>query len=118
MTEEIKVDALGRDVKTGRFAAGFAKAGPGRPKGSRNNMTKKMLSRVAEAGMSPEDVLIDIYQDTTMPPDLRFKAAAKIADIVYPKASSVEVKMDEKENMSIQQIDDKLKQLMAMAQVG
>lgn len=115
MTDEIKVDAFGRDLVTGRFVPGKAKGGPGRPKGSRNSMTKKMLSRVAEAGMSPEDVLIDIYQDINMPPDLRFKAASKIADIVYPKASSVEVKMDDKENMSIQQIDDKLKQLMALS---
>ena len=119
MDDNVELDALGRDLKTGRFVAGHAKAGPGRPKGSRNSMTKRMLNRVAErseAGLSMEEIMMDIAQAADMPPELRFKAAKAVADLVYPKAASVEVKMDDKENMSVQQIDDKLAQLMAIAQ--
>lgn len=111
-------DANGRCVKTGRFLPGKAKAGPGRPKGSRNSMTKRMLNRVAErseAGLSMEEIMMDIAQSSGMPPELRFKAAKAVADLVYPKAASVEVKVDDAENMSIQQIDDKLKALLALS---
>lgn len=116
---EIEVDALGRCKKTGQFVKGSAKAGPGRPKGSRNKMTQLMLNRVyraSEDGLSPEDVLIDLYQDTDMPPDLRFRAASKVADLIYPKAASIEVKMEDNEGKSIEQIDEQLKQLIALAQ--
>ena len=44
---------------------------------------------------------------------LRFKAAAKVSDLVYPKASSVEVKMDDKESMTKEQIDARLKALLS-----
>lgn len=115
---EPQVDSNGRCLKTGRFLPGKAKAGPGRPKGSRSSMTKRMIQRVAErseAGLSMEEIMMDIAQAPDMPPELRFKAAKAVADLVYPKAASVEVKMDEAENMSIQQIDDKLKSLLALA---
>lgn len=93
----------------------FAKGNPGRPKGSRNKMTQRMLDRVAErqeAGLSAEEIMCDIMQDPNQPAELRFKAAAKIADIVYPKAASVELEIDNA-NLSIEEIDDKLKQLMS-----
>lgn len=115
----IEVDVLGRDLKTGRFVNGRAKAGPGRPKGSRNKMTQLMLTRVhraSEEGMSPEDVMLAIMQDVSMPPELRFKAAAKVADLVYPRAASVEVKVEDVENKTIEQIDDQIKVLLALAQ--
>lgn len=53
-------------------------------------------------------------QDPRQPADLRFKAASKIADIVYPKAASVELEVDSS-NMSIEEIDDKLKQLLTLS---
>ncbi len=112
------VDGNGRCVKTGRFIPGKAKAGPGRPKGSRNSMTKRMLDRVAErseAGLSMEEIMMDIAQSDKMPPELRFKCANAVANLVYPKAASVEVKVDEAESMSIQQSDDKLKSLLALS---
>lgn len=112
------VDALGRDLKTGRFTKGFAKGGPGRPKGSRNKMTQNMLNRVferSEAGLSMEEIMMDIAQNPQMAPELRYKAAKAVADLVYPKASSVEVKMDDAEAMTKEQIDQKLQQLIAAA---
>lgn len=105
----------GRSIKTGQFVKGNT-AGKGRPKGSRNKMTQRMLNRVAERsedGLSMEEIMMDIAQDPNMPAELRFKAAAKVSDLVYPKASSVEVKMDEKESMTKEQIDARLKALLA-----
>ncbi|WAX14269.1 hypothetical protein ECO319P1_00113 [Escherichia phage ECO319P1] len=112
MTEEVE---NGRNVKTGQFVKGNSVA-KGRPKGSRNKMTQRMLNRVSERsedGLSMEEIMMDIAQDPNMPAELRFKAAAKVADLVYPKASSVEVKMDEKEDMSKEQIDNRLRQLLS-----
>lgn len=91
--------------------------GGGRPKGSRNKLTQLMLDRVAarqESGLSAEEVLIDIMQDPEMPPDLRLKAAAKISDLVYPKAASIEVQMDDK-RMSKGEMDAKIQQLLTKA---
>jgi len=105
----------GRNLKTGQFVKGNT-ASSGRPKGSRNKMTQRMLNRVSERsedGLSMEEIMMDIAQDPNMPAELRFKAAAKVSDLVYPKASSVEVKMDEKENMTPEQIDWKLRELLS-----
>lgn len=88
--------------------------GGGRPKGSRNRMTQLMLDRVAarqESGLSSEEILMDIMQDPEMPPELRFKAAAKISDLIYPKAASIEVQMDDK-RMSKGEMDAKIQQLL------
>lgn len=113
-----QVDENGRCLTTGKFLKGHAKGGPGRPKGSRSKMTQNMLNRVyerSEPGMSMEEIMMDIAQDTKAPLELRFKAAAKVADLVYPKASSVEVKMDDAESMTKEQIDQKLSTLLALA---
>lgn len=88
--------------------------GGGRPKGSRNKMTQLMLDRVAarqESGLSSEEILMDIMQDPEMPPELRFKAAAKISDLIYPKAASIEVQMDDK-RLSKGEMDAKIQQLL------
>ncbi|MFW3388046.1 UNVERIFIED_CONTAM: hypothetical protein RF648_18790, partial [Kocuria sp. CPCC 205274] len=60
----------GRCQTTGKIVN---KAGPGRPKGSRNKMTQKFLDRVqarTEDGMSMEEILMDMAQDPDMHPDL------------------------------------------------
>lgn len=98
--------------KLNRFKAG--NPGGGRVKGSRNKMTQLMLDRVAsrqESGLSSEEILMDIMQDPEMPPELRFKAAAKISDLVYPKAASVEVQMDDK-RLTKSEMDAKLQSLL------
>ena len=99
----------GMNPQSGKFEKGNKF---GRAKGKRNKLTQAMLDRVAQAGLSPDEVMIDIYQDPTIPPDLRFKAAAKIADLVYPKAASIEVKMDDHEAMTEDQLDNKIRDFL------
>lgn len=84
-------------------------------KASRSKMTQRMLDRVqsrSDNGLSMEEILMDIAQDRTQPAELRFKAASKISDLVFPKASSVEVKMDDTNKMNKEQIDMELKRLL------
>lgn len=117
-TEEEK--AAGMNQKSGKFLPGN-KLGKGRPKGSRNKLNQQMLDRVAEkseAGLSPEEIIMGIMQDATMPPELRFKAAAKIMDMVHPKAQSIELVVDEKDSMSKSQMEDRIKQLVTKHNLG
>lgn len=105
-----------RDDTTGRFVPGHS--GPGRPKGSRNKMTQLMLDRVSarsEDGLSMEEIMMDIAQDPDQPSELRFKAAAKVADLVFPRAASVEVTIDDEGSMNGADLDDRIKQLMALS---
>lgn len=105
-----------RDETTGRFLPGHA--GPGRPRGSRNKMTQLMLDRVSERsedGLSMEEIMMDIAQDPNQPSELRFKAASKIADLVYPRAASVEVTIDEEGSLSSEELDARIKQLMSFS---
>lgn len=106
----------GQDAVSGKFLPGNS-LGKGRKKGSRNKMTQMMLDRVAdrsEAGLSMEEIMMDIAQDPSQPAELRFKAAAKIADIVFPKAASVEVKVDDDDKLTKEQIDNRLNQLISI----
>lgn len=107
-----------RDNITGQFLPGNG-GGPGRPKGSRNKMTQRMLDRVSarqEDGLSMEEIMMDIAQDPKQPSELRFKAAAKIADLVYPRAASVEVTMDDENAMTPAQMDERIRQLISATQ--
>ncbi|MGL5013150.1 MAG: hypothetical protein ACRC6V_02510 [Bacteroidales bacterium] len=104
----------GQDKVTGKFLPGN-QLGKGRRKGSRNKMTQQMLDRVAgrsEDGLSMEEILMDIAQDPDAPSELRFKAASKVADLVFPKAASVEVKIDDEDKLSKEQIDQRLSLLL------
>lgn len=106
----------GQDPTSGQFQPGN-KFGKGRKKGSRNKMTQLMLDRVAarsEDGLSMEEILMDIAQDPNSPQELKFKAASKVADLVFPKAASVEVKVDDDDKMTKEQIDNRLNQLLAI----
>lgn len=105
----------GQEAVTGKFLPGNT-LGKGRKKGSRNKMTQMMLDRVyarSEDGLSMEEILMDIAQDPNAPSELRFKAASKVADLVFPKAASVEVKIDDEDKMTKEQIDQRLQSLMA-----
>lgn len=123
MAEGNRLPALPTDVivdginqRTGKFTKGDWKGGPGRPKGSRNKMTQRFLDRVqarTEDGMSMEEILMDMAQDPNCIPDLRFKAAKTILELTIPKASSIEVVMDDKERLTKDQIDNRLKQLLS-----
>lgn len=106
---------IGQDPVTGKFLPGN-KLAKGRKKGSRNRMTQQMLDRVAsrsEDGLSMEEILMDIAQDPNAPSELRFKAASKVADLVFPKAASVEVKIDDEDKMTKEQIDQRLTSLLS-----
>jgi len=99
----------------------FSKGGPvgvpGKPdlfRGSRGAMTQRMLERIAsrqEAGLSAEEILCDIMQDSKQSMELRFRAASKVADLVYPKAASVEIDVDNKQ-LSLEEIDSRLISLL------
>lgn len=105
----------GQDPISGHFLPGNS-LGKGRKKGSRNKMTQLMLDRVAgrsEDGLSMEEIMMDIAQDPNQPAELRLKAAAKVADLVFPKAASVEVKIDDDDKMTKEQIDTRLSQLIS-----
>ncbi|MGL4518805.1 MAG: hypothetical protein ACRCUJ_03625 [Phocaeicola sp.] len=104
-----------KDAINGQFLSGNT-LGKGRPKGSRNKMTQLMLDRVSarsEDGLSMEEIMMDIAQDPKQPAELRFKAAAKISDIVYPRAASVEVQIDETDALTKDEMDARIKQLLS-----
>lgn len=104
-----------KDPTTGRFLPGNT-LGKGRAKGSRNKMTQLMLDRVSarsESGLSMEEIMMDIAQDPNQPAELRFKAAAKISDLVYPRAASVEVQIDDNTALSKAEMDARLKELLS-----
>lgn len=112
-------NVMERDTTSGKFLTGNA-LGKGRPKGSRNKMTQLMLDRVSarsEDGLSVEEIMLDIAQDPNQPAELRFKAAAKISDLVFPKAASVEVQIEDTSALSKSEMDARLKQLLS-AQLG
>ncbi|MGL5013266.1 MAG: hypothetical protein ACRC6V_03125 [Bacteroidales bacterium] len=108
-----------KDAINGQFLSGNT-LGKGRPKGSRNKMTQLMLDRVSsrsEDGLSMEEIMMDIAQDPNQPAELRFKAAAKISDLVFPKAASIEVQMDDNAVLTKSEMDARIKQLLS-AQFG
>ena len=107
-------DGLNRDKTTGQFLPGN-KSAKGRVKGSRNALTEQMLQRFAErnmAGISVEEILFDIAQDPDGASEMRFKAASKLADLVFPKAQSVEIEVEAVDDMSVSDMDSRILQLM------
>lgn len=109
--EGTEVQPAGRNQHNGQFVKGNTFA-QGRPKGRRNVLTQMMLDHAAAAEQQPFEVLYDIYHDDTLPPDLRFKAAAKYADLIYPKAASVEVKIDD-EHRTEEAVDNQIKDFLS-----
>lgn len=71
-----------------------------------------MLDRVAASHLSPDEVLIQIYEDPNIPPDLRFKAASKVADLVYPKAASVEIKIEDENVVNEDSLNAQIKDFL------
>ncbi len=110
VTDEL--ENRGMEPSTGKFQKGNKF---GRPKGSRGKLTQLMLDRVASSHLSPDEVLIQIYEDPNIPPDLRFKAASKVADLVYPKAASVEVKIEEENVINEDSLNAQIKDFLAGA---
>ena len=110
VTDEL--ENRGMEPSTGKFQKGNKF---GRPKGSRGKLTQLMLDRVAASHLSPDEVLIQIYEDPNIPPDLRFKAASKVADLVYPKAASVEIKIEDENVINEDSLNAQIKDFLAGA---
>lgn len=110
VTDEL--ESRGMEPSTGKFQKGNKF---GRPKGSRGKLTQLMLDRVAASHLSPDEVLIQIYEDPNIPPDLRFKAASKVADLVYPKAASVEVKIEEENVINEESLNAQIRDFLTGA---
>lgn len=110
VTEEL--ESKGMEPSTGKFTKGNKF---GRPRGSRGKLTQLMLDRVAASHLSPDEVLIQIYEDPNIPPDLRFKAASKVADLVYPKAASVEVKIEEENVINEESLNAQIRDFLTGA---
>jgi hypothetical protein len=110
VTEEL--ESKGMNPSNGKFQKGNKF---GRPRGSRGKLTQLMLDRVASSHLSPDEVLIQIYEDPNIPPDLRFKAASKVADLVYPKAASVEIKMEDENAINEDTLNAQIKDFLTGA---
>jgi hypothetical protein len=109
-----KGDGINRSDVHGGFLPGN-KCAKGRIKGSRNKLTEKMLERFAhrnQDGISVEEILFDIAQDATESSDMRFKSASKLADLVYPKAQSVELEVEETDSMTLAQMDERIQAIL------
>lgn len=101
----------GRNLNKGCFAKGN-NFGQGRKKGSRNKLTQLMLDRVANSPLSPDELLLKLMTDTECDEKLRLQAAMKLVDIVYPKASSVEMDVTDNRDESKDDMDARIKDLL------
>jgi hypothetical protein len=115
LTGKVMGDGINRDATHGGFLPGN-KSAKGRIKGSRNKLTEKMLERFAmrnQDGISVEEILFDIAQDPTSSPEMRFKASSKLTDLVFPKAQSVELDVEETDAMTVSEMDERILVLLA-----
>lgn len=105
----------GREEHTGRFGKGNT-FGKGRPKGSRNKLTSQMLDRFAERNANEaecvENVLFDIMSSAKSSDDLKFKAAKQLSDMVFPKAQSVQLEIENNDGLTLEQMDKRILELM------
>lgn len=90
-------------------------------KNVRSKMTEMMMQRVYDrslGGQAVDEIMMDIAQDEKTPLELRFKAAAKVADLIFPRAQSVEVDVEVQGFDTGAQIDDRIKELLSMVAPG
>lgn len=104
----------GRNLVKGCFARGNS-FGQGRKKGSRNRLTQLMLDRVAGSPLSPDELLLKLMTDSECDEKLRLQAAMKLVDIVYPKASSIEMDLNDTRETSKDDMDARIKSLLGKA---
>jgi hypothetical protein len=85
---------------------------------TRAQLTNKLLERFAirnQDGISIEELLFDIAQSDNESTEMKFKAAAKLADLVFPKTAQVEIEVDDGTVTSVQEMDDRIKELLTKA---
>lgn len=83
----------------------------------RNKLTNGLLNRVwerSERGLNAEDVLMDIAYDTKQPAELRIRAATQLTNLIFPKAQSIEMVADITTDLSLEQMDKRLAELLGM----
>lgn len=69
---------------------GGKRPGAGRPKGSRNKRTEKMIAAVNESGMTPLDYMLSVLRDESRDHAERIDAAKAAAPYVHSRLQSVE----------------------------
>jgi|APCry1669189204_1035204.scaffolds.fasta_scaffold194598_2 DNA-binding ferritin-like protein len=61
----------------------------GRPKGSRQRVTKFREELIARKGLTPLEYLLDLMKDQAQPADVRMDAAKAAAPYVHPKLNAM-----------------------------
>ena len=83
----------------------------------RNQMEQRMLNnmskRIQLTGIAPEDILVDIYENPKSADELKYKAASKVTELLYPRASTLSVDMKE-DPISKEEIDNQLSRLLSL----
>lgn len=72
------------------MAKGGARAGAGRPRGSRSLKTADRLAAIEAAGITPLDYLLNIMRDDGQDKIVRLDAAKAAAPYVHPKLANIE----------------------------
>lgn len=86
---------------------GGKRPGAGRPKGARNQKTKKQEELIRETGITPLEYLTRIYQDESQEDRIRIDAAKAAAPYVHAKLSQVD--MMARVDINHEELLDKLK---------
>ena len=72
------------------MAKGGARAGAGRPRGSRSAKTADRLAAIEATGITPLDYLLNIMRDGEQDKIVRLDAAKAAAPYVHPKLANIE----------------------------
>lgn len=70
---------------------GGKRPGAGRPAGSSGEKTRVVREMMDERGYNPIEAMMDIAQDPTSAPELRFQANKELARFYAPQLKAVEV---------------------------
>ena len=87
---------------------------------ARNRLTLRLLERFEMRnldGISVEELMFDIAQDEGESSEMRFKAAAKLADLVFPKTAQVELEVNDESGASLEDMDSRIQELLSKAQL-
>ena len=72
------------------FEVGRRKTG-GRAPGTPNRASVDFREKVLRSGLSPIDYMCRVYRDENEPTSIRLEAAARVANFIYPRMSTVDV---------------------------
>lgn len=63
----------------------------GRKPGTKDRLTTAREAKCLQSGQSPIEVLVSLYRNEAEPMNLRLDAARTVANLVYPRLSSVDL---------------------------